>query len=131
MIQNINFEEAILNDEEKESISKSGTIARYHKGEIIFSEGDAADRIYYIEKGFVKIFRIDSYGKKVTVGSIRSPGELMGLAEALFKGDRTCFASAMNDVTIVVIRDAAFKDLLINHPSIAIKVATSASFSNS
>ena len=48
----------------------------------------------------------------------------MGLAETLYHGERTCFAGAINDSTLVVVRKSCFERLLLQQPSIAIKVAT-------
>jgi CRP/FNR family transcriptional regulator, cyclic AMP receptor protein len=123
-MENINYEALAFDEHEKSLIRKYGTIVHYPKGQIIFSAGDTADRIYLIEKGYVKIYRITPDGRRVTVGSMRSPGQLMGLAETLYHGERTCFAGAINDSTLVVVRKSRFEELLEQQPSIAIKVAT-------
>lgn len=112
-----------LTEEEKELIRQKGTVTHYPKGHTLFSAGDLADRIYMIESGYVKIYRIASDGKRVTVGAFRKPGELMGLAETLYHGDRTCFAGAINDVSAVVVRKNDFEELLREKPDLAIKVA--------
>jgi len=124
VIESINHEALALDEDEKNLIREYGTVVHYPKGQIIFSEGDTADRIYLIEEGFVKIYRLTPDGRRVTVGSMRTSGQLMGLAETLYHGERTCFAGAINDATLVVVRNARFEELLVNHPSIAIKVAT-------
>ncbi|KLU63659.1 MULTISPECIES: Crp/Fnr family transcriptional regulator [Desulfosporosinus] len=123
-MENINYDALAFDEHEKKLIREYGTLNHYQKGQIIFSAGDTADRIYLIEKGFVKIYRITPDGRKVTVGSMRSPGQLMGLAETLYHGERTCFAGAISDSTLVVLRKSRFEELLEKQPSIAIKVAT-------
>ncbi|SPF31868.1 Cyclic nucleotide-binding domain protein [Candidatus Desulfosporosinus infrequens] len=123
-MENINYEALELEETEKNFIREYGTVVHYAKGQIIFSPGDTADRIYLIEKGFVKIYRITTDGRKVTVGSMRSSGQLMGLAETLYHGERTCFAGAINDSTLVVVRKSCMERLLVRHPLIAIKIAT-------
>jgi len=123
-MEKINYEALELDEVEKSLIREYGTVVHYSKGQIIFSVGDTADRIYLIEKGFVKIYRITTDGRSVTVGSMRSSGQLMGLAETLYHGERTCFAGAINDSTLVVVRKSCFERLLLQQPSIAIKVAT-------
>lgn len=120
----INYEVLELEEFERNLIREYGTVVHYSKGQIIFSPGDTADRIYLIEKGFVKIYRVTTDGRRVTVGSMRSSGQLMGLAETLYHGERTCFAGAINDSTVVVVRKSCFEKLLLQQPSIAIKVAT-------
>lgn len=123
-MENISYEALALDESEKNFIREYGTVVHYSKGQIIFSAGDTADRIYLIEKGFVKIYRITTDGRRVTVGSMRSSGQLMGLAETLYNGERTCFAGAINDSTLVVVRKSCFERLLVRHPLIAIKIAT-------
>lgn len=113
----------VLNYEEKKLIRKAGMEMNYPKGHTLFSAGDLADRIYLVEDGYVKIYRIASDGRRVTVGCIRSPGELMGLAETLYHGERTCFAGAINDVKAIVVRKSRFEELLETEPQLAIKVA--------
>lgn len=122
-MENITYEPLVLEEEEKNLIREYGSVISYPKGQIVFAAGDAADRVYLIEEGFVKIYRITADGRRVTVGSMRSPGELMGLAETLYHDERTCFAGAINDVTLVVVRKNRFEELLEQHPAIAIKVA--------
>ncbi|MEW5952927.1 MAG: Crp/Fnr family transcriptional regulator [Bacillota bacterium] len=104
-------------------IREAGSTVHYPKGHVIFAAGDISDRIYLIESGWVKIYRLSADGRRVTVGSIRSPGELMGLAETLWGGERTCFAGAINNVSLVVVRKNKFEELLAQHPFMAIKVA--------
>lgn len=122
-MENINYEALALEESDKKLFREYGTEVHYSKGQIIFSSGDTADRIYLIEEGFVKIYRITSDGRKVTVGSMRSPGQLMGLSETLYHGERTCYAGAISDSTLVVVRKSCFESLLIKHPLIALKVA--------
>lgn len=112
-----------LDDLEKVLIRQAGSTVHYPKGHVIFAAGDLADRVYLIESGWVKIYRLSADGRRVTVGSIRSPGEMMGLAETLWGGERTCFAGAINNVTMVILRKNKFEELMGAHPFLAIKVA--------
>lgn len=112
-----------VTEEEKELIRQKGVLMHYPKGHILFAAGDIADRVYMIESGYVKIYRIARDGRRVTVGAIRKPEELMGLAETLYHGNRTCFAGAINDVSAVVVKQKDFEDILRMKPELAIKVA--------
>lgn len=113
----------VLENYEQEIIRQAGVTRHYVQGELIFCNGDPADRVYLIESGWVKIFRIAGDGKYITVGSIRKPGELMGLAEVLHGASRTCYAGAITDVTLVVVYREKFKELLEGEPYLAIKIA--------
>lgn len=112
-----------LNEPQKALVRNVGPTMRYPKGQIIFSAGDVADRVYYIEEGYVKIYRLDQEGRKITVGTIRNPGELMGLSETLYHGERTCYAEAISDVEMVKLTRDDFYTLLGQDRDLAINVA--------
>lgn len=113
----------VLDDLEKKIISDAGSTVHYPKGHVIFATGDISDRVYLIQSGWVKIYRLSADGKSVTVGSIRSPGEMMGLAETLLGVERTCFAGTICDVSMVTLTKTRFEELLAQHPFLGIKVA--------
>lgn len=119
----IDSEKLALDETEKMLIKQAGSIVHFPKGQVIFSAGEVADRVYLIESGWVKIYRLTADGRRVTVGSIRSPGEMMGLAETLVGGERTCFAGAIINCTLVTIGKNKFEELLAQHPFLAIKAA--------
>lgn len=48
---------------------------------------------------------------------------MMGLAETLLGGERTCFAGAINSVSLVIVRKNKFEEILATHPVLALKVA--------
>lgn len=111
-----------LEEHEKEIIRQSGNKVRHKKGSVIFQPGVPANKIYLIEQGWVKIFRLSAGGRQVTVGSTRQPGELMGLAEVLHKSKRTCYAGAISDVTLTAVREEDFQEILLNKPQLCIKI---------
>ena len=53
------------------------TISVYRKDQIIFSQGEVANTIYYIQKGSVKIVVLSDQGKEAVVG-ILEPGQFFG-----------------------------------------------------
>ena len=113
----------VLDEREKELVRRIGTVMHYRKGDTIWSEGDVANRVYLIEKGYVKIYHLTPEGRRVTVGSIRNPGEMMGLAETLYHGERTCYAGAMTDVTLVAVTKQKFLELLTDEHHLSLKVS--------
>jgi len=120
---NILRSDPMLTEMEKMLIREAGSMVHYPKGHIIFAAGDISDRVYLLENGWVKIYRLSADGRRVTVGSIRNPGELMGLAETILGVERTCFAGAINNVSMVVMTKSKFEELMAKHPFLAIKVA--------
>lgn len=94
----------------------------YPKGQIIFASGEYAGLVYLVESGWVKIYQLAGDGRRVTV-AIRHPGELVGLAETLCNSRRSCFAEAMDEVSLVVLKKENLLELLKSTPPLAIKIA--------
>ncbi len=53
------------------------TIRNFQKNEIVFVQGDAADTVYYIQKGKIKVTVISKHEKEAVVG-ILGPGQFFG-----------------------------------------------------
>ena len=53
------------------------TISVYRKDQIIFSQGEVADTIFYLQKGGVKIVVLSDQGKEAVVGMLE-PGQFFG-----------------------------------------------------
>ncbi len=113
----------VVSDHEKELIRKNGTLVRYPRDQIIWSPDEVADRVYLIESGYVKIYKMSAEGQEVTVGAMRNPGEMIGLAETLYHGHRTCYAGAIRDITLVVLIKEQFLDLMNAEPGLAIRTS--------
>lgn len=111
-----------LDDCDKNLIRVAGLKIHYPKGQIIFASGEYAGLVYLVEAGWVKIYRLAADGRKVTV-AIRHPGELVGLAETLCNARRSCFAEAMDEMDLVVLKRDTLLDLLKSNPHLALKVA--------
>ena len=56
---------------------------RYKKKQRIFSEGNHPLRLYYVQKGMVKIYKTNNYGKELIV-KIIGENEFFGYTELLF-----------------------------------------------
>jgi CRP/FNR family transcriptional regulator, cyclic AMP receptor protein len=67
------------------------TISKYQKDQTIFAQGDAADTIFYLQKGKVKIVVISDQGKEAVVGIIE-PDQFFG--EGCLNGQSLRIATA-------------------------------------
>jgi CRP/FNR family cyclic AMP-dependent transcriptional regulator len=92
------------------------TIERYVKNQKIFSQGDVADAVFYIQKGKVKITVLSEHGKEAVVG-IFAAGQFFG--EACLDGAelRTATSQAMEDCLITSITKTAMLATLGEEPS--------------
>jgi CRP/FNR family transcriptional regulator, cyclic AMP receptor protein len=48
-------------------IGEGRSIATYHKDQIVFSQGDLADSVFYIQRGKVKVTVVSEQGKEAVV----------------------------------------------------------------
>ncbi len=99
-------------------------ISKYRKHEILFTQGDAADAVYYIQKGKVKLAVISAQGKEAVV-SILGPDEFCGEGCLTGQTRRMATASAMTDCDImrldktaivrVIHEEHAFSEMFVTH----------------
>ncbi len=91
------------------------TIEKYARNDKIFSQGDAADTVFFIQKGKIKITVLSEHGKEAVVG-IFSTGQFFG--EACLEGVelRTATAAAMEDCLLTSITKAAMLATLSEEP---------------
>lgn len=83
--------------------SLSGAATRYARNEEVFGEGDAAEFVYRLRSGTIRLYRILSDGRRM-IGSFVFAGESFGL-EA---GDEHSFsAEAISDCEVVATPRAA------------------------
>jgi CRP/FNR family cyclic AMP-dependent transcriptional regulator len=91
------------------------TISTFRKDQVIFGQGDIADKVFYIQKGKVKIVVISDQGKEAVVGIIEAD-QFFG--EGCLNGQslRIATATAMEECLITSITKAAMTAVLDNEP---------------
>jgi CRP-like cAMP-binding protein len=58
-------------------VGEGMTVSTFRKNETVFSQGDAADTVFYIQKGRVKVVVLSEQGKEAVVGIFES-GQFFG-----------------------------------------------------
>ena len=96
-------------------VGEGKTILKFQKNQVVFAQGDAADTVFYIQKGRVKVVVISEQGKEAIVG-IFGPGQFFG--EGCMNGHsvRIATTTAMDDCLITVITKAAMLAALHDQP---------------
>jgi CRP/FNR family transcriptional regulator, cyclic AMP receptor protein len=99
-------------------LAKVGTgkkISKSSKDQIIFAQGDAADTIFYLQNGKVKIVVLSDQGKEAVVGIIE-PDQFFG--EGCLNGQslRIATATAMEPCLITSITKTAMMAVLQKEP---------------
>ena len=91
------------------------TISKFSAGEVIFSQGDAADAVFYIQKGRIKLTVISAQGKEAVV-AIMNAGQFFG--EGCLNGHpfRLATTTAMEDCLVTTISKAAMTAVIHKEP---------------
>jgi CRP/FNR family cyclic AMP-dependent transcriptional regulator len=91
------------------------TVERYRKNQKIFSQGDVADTVFFIQKGKVKITVLSEHGKEAVVG-IFGEGQFFG--EGCLRGSelRSATSHAMEECLITSITRSAMLATLSKEP---------------
>jgi CRP/FNR family cyclic AMP-dependent transcriptional regulator len=100
------------------TIGEGRTVVGYRKKEMVFSQGDRADAVYFVEKGKVKLTIVSAEGKEAVVGLLGA-GEFFGEGCLSTQTTRMATASALTDCVIVRLEKAAMMRLLRDQPEFA------------
>ena len=98
-----------LSAEDFAKIKRLGVRRHFSKGERIFSGGDSADCIYFIEAGHVYIFT-ETAASEEAVATLGA-GEYFGEIAFFDGGPRAAAAAALRDSTLVLVDRARFREL--------------------
>ena len=91
------------------------SVSEYRKHQKVFSQGDAADAVYYVQEGQVKVCVISERGKEAVV-ALHGKGDFFG--EGCLTGQplRLATVAAMTDSVIMRIDKAAIVRVLKDEP---------------
>jgi len=92
------------------------TISRYDKNEVVFSQGDPADAVFYVQKGKLKITVVSERGKEA-VASLLGPDEFFGEACMAGQQQRLVTVSTMTDAVVVRIEKPEMIRLIREQPA--------------
>jgi CRP/FNR family cyclic AMP-dependent transcriptional regulator len=111
----------------KSFFSKVGngrSIGRYRKGQVVFSQGDTGDAVFYVQKGKVKITVVSEQGKEAIV-AILGTDDFFGEGCLAGQAQRISTVTAMTDCVVerlersaivrLIHEEAAFSEMFIAH----------------
>lgn len=92
--------------------------SNYRKGQRVFSQGEAADAVFYIQQGKTKITVLSEHGKEAVV-AILGAGEFFGEGCLAGQPRRMATASAVSASVIMRLEKTAMIRLIHEEPSFA------------
>jgi CRP/FNR family cyclic AMP-dependent transcriptional regulator len=95
-------------------------INKYRKNAIIFSQGDAADAVFYIQKGKVKLTVVSEQGKEAVI-AILGVDDFFGEGCLAGQSQRIATVTAMSDAIVVRLKKSAILDVIHQEPAFSEK----------
>jgi CRP-like cAMP-binding protein len=93
-------------------------LVRYGKGEVIFREGETAERLFLIDSGRVKLSIASPTGQELLIG-VLGRGQIFGELEIIDRGPRAMDARAMEDALLYALPADQLWNMLENRASLA------------
>jgi CRP/FNR family transcriptional regulator, cyclic AMP receptor protein len=99
-------------------------IAKYKKAEVVFSQGDPADAVFYIQKGKVKVTVVSEQGKEAVVAILGTNeffgegclgGQTQRIATVVALAESTIVRLEKSVVVRVIHEEPAFSEVFIAH----------------
>ena len=97
----------------------AGHRRRLARGDVLFVEGDLADRVAVVLAGRLKVATISSSGTDALL-DMCGPGELIGEVSAFDGSPRTATVTAMERSEVAILSVRAFEQFLADHGDIAV-----------
>jgi len=101
-----------------EATGPARKVVRYPQGEAVFSQGDRAGDVRYLQKGAIKISVLSRIGKEAVV-AILAPGDFFGEGALAGQSVRIETATAMTPSSVLIIQKEAMVRLLHEEPAFA------------
>ena len=97
-------------------VGEGRSIGKYRKDQIVFSQGEPADAVFYIQKGKVKVTVVSEQGKEAVVAMLGT-NEFFGEGCLAGQAQRIATVAAMTEAVIVQLEKGAIVRLLHKEPA--------------
>jgi CRP-like cAMP-binding protein len=97
-------------------VGNGRSIGNYAAGQVVFSQGDPADAVFYIQKGKVKITVVSEQGKEAVV-ALLGAREFVGDGCLAGRSKRISTAIAMSDSVISRLEKSTILRLIHEEPA--------------
>jgi CRP/FNR family cyclic AMP-dependent transcriptional regulator len=100
------------------TVGQGNSVSDLRKDEVVFRQSAAADAVFYIQKGKIKIVVASQQGKEAVVG-VMNPGEFFGEGCLIGQPLRLATAKAMTESQVVRVSKAEMLRVIHDEPSFA------------
>lgn len=106
------------------TVGEGRKVLSFARNQTIFTQGDAADAIYYVQEGKIKLTVVSSVGKEATLG-VSGAGDFLGESTLAGRAPRTSCATAMTACKVLRIdrrsmifalhQESSFSDVFLTY----------------
>ena len=97
-------------------VGEGRRVAKHRKSEIVFSQGEAAEAVFYLQQGKMKLTIVSPQGKEAVV-AILGAGDFFGEGCLAGQRRRIMTATTMSEASVVHIKKAAITRVLHDEPA--------------
>jgi CRP/FNR family transcriptional regulator, cyclic AMP receptor protein len=108
----------VLDDALLREIASTGGVKRYPANAVLINEGDAADTLFIVLSGRVKVYAGNESGKEVILNE-HGPGEYVGEVP-LDGGVRSASVMTLEPTTCALVTGANLREFIATHPDFAL-----------
>jgi CRP-like cAMP-binding protein len=108
-----------LDDEAAAALRSSMGEGRLRRGEVLFHEGDAGDKLYIVTDGKIKLGRTSSDGRENLL-AIMGPGQMFGELSLFDPGPRSATVTAITDTAYLSLSHEDMMRWLDGRPAVAL-----------
>ena len=94
------------------------TVTKYASSAVLFSQGDPADAVFYLQQGSVKLSVLSRTGKEAVV-AILGPGDFFGEGCLAGQPQRMATATALRASAALIVEKSKMSQILHTQPTLA------------
>ncbi|MGB7497455.1 MAG: Crp/Fnr family transcriptional regulator [Candidatus Acidiferrum sp.] len=112
---------ANLTEKEMSALTTRVSRREFHRGELLFSEGDTCEGLFLVAAGKIRIFKLSSSGREQVL-AVEGPGSSFAELPVFDGGNYPASASALEDAELFFISRKDFQNFCREHPEVGLKV---------
>ena len=110
-----------LDDASAATLRESMTQVKVSKGQTLFKEGDAGDRLFVVVEGKLKLGTSSGDGRENLL-SILGPGDMFGELSLFDPGPHTATATAVTDARVLALANDQVIGWVTAHPQVSLQL---------
>lgn len=113
------FQDAVYDLAGLDKLKENAQVKFYGKRERIYSEGDSANWMFYVQEGHVRCFKATSDNKELVTG-LYGTGEFFGYIDLLTQDEHTESAVAIESAKLALISKTDFEHLILSNKDVSV-----------